>query len=366
MRILVVNRGSSSLKHATFEVGPSGARREGGGVLERVGAGADLGARLCDAVGALDAFDAVAHRVVHGGAELVAPTRATEAVMARLRALVDLDPTHLPLEIALVDAVAARAPSVAQTLSFDTAFHAAMPRVATLLPIPRELEARGVRRYGFHGISYRYLLEELARVAGDDAARGRVVLAHLGSGASLAAVRDGRPVDTTMGFTPNSGIPMGTRSGDLEPGVVAYLARSGLSTDAIEAMLNERSGLAGLSGGAADVRDLLAREDADAAARDALDVFCLAVRKAIGALAASLEGLDTLVFSAGIGERSPAVRARVAAGLGHLGVGLDAAENARSSAVISPRAAPVTVRVIATDEEIVLARDAAHVLRNSP
>jgi acetate kinase len=356
MRVLVLNRGSSSLKYALFE----GDRRASAGTIERLAreAGGEALDAVVERIGGLDGVGAVGHRLVHGGASFQRSTRVDARVLAELRRLVALDPTHLPGELALVDAVAARAPNLAQVACFDTAFHAAMPRVSQLLAIPRAFEARGVRRYGFHGLSFTFLLGELARVAGDDAARGRVILAHLGSGASLAAVRDGRPIDTTMSFTPNSGIPMGTRSGDLDPGVVAFLARSeNLSSDEVDAMLSERSGLFGLSDGRADVRDLLAREESDAAAGDALAVFCHAVKKAIGALAATLDGLDTLVFSAGIGERSPAIRARVSGGLGHLGVRLDADRNEKNAAVISAEGSASTVRVIPTDEEAVIARE---------
>ncbi len=356
MRVLVLNRGSSSLKYALFD----GERRAEAGTIERLAreAGAEALTGVVERIGGLEGIAAVGHRIVHGGTSFQHSTRVDGRVLGELGRLVDLDPTHLPGELALVDAVAARAPAMVQVACFDTAFHASMPRVAQLLAVPRALEARGVRRYGFHGLSYAFLLGELARVAGEDVARGRVVIAHLGSGASLAAIKDGRPVDTTMSFTPNSGVPMGTRSGDLDPGVVAWLARAEkLSIEEVDALLSERSGLFGLSDGHADVRDLLAREANDAAARDALAVFCYAVKKAIGALAATLDGLDTLVFSAGIGERSPAIRARVCAGLTHLGVRLDAERNETNAAVISSEGCSCTVRVIPTDEELVIARE---------
>jgi acetate kinase len=237
-----------------------------------------------------------------------------------------------------------------------------MPRVARLLAIPRSHEDAGVRRYGFHGLSYEFLLGELARVAGNEA-RGRVVLAHLGNGASLAAVRDGRCMDTTMGFTPTSGIPMGTRSGDLDPGVLLYLMRSeGLTVDAADELVNRRSGLLGVSGVSSDMRDLLACRDTNPHAAVAVELFCYQTRKAIGALAAVLGGLDALVFAGGIGESAAPVRSEVCAGLAYLGVELDAARNEASADVVSGTASRVTVRVIRTDEEIVIARSVQRVL----
>jgi acetate kinase len=238
-----------------------------------------------------------------------------------------------------------------------------MPRVARLVPIAREYRDRGIERYGFHGLSCTYLVEELARVAGESAAKGRVVLAHLGSGSSLTALRDGRSVDTTMGFTPTSGVPMGTRSGDLDPGVLLYLLREGgLTADGLDDLVNRKSGLLGVSGSSADVRRLLATEASDARAAEAIEVFCYRVRQAIGALAATLGGLETLVFAGGIGENSAPIRARIAADLAHLGVRLDGERNGRSEGVVSADVSPCTVRVIRTDEESIIARDTMTVL----
>jgi acetate kinase len=367
--ILTLNAGSSSLKYALFAHGvrPTQIVR---GTVERVGPDASAAARALEAVlaklevnGGLASVGAVGHRVVHGGATFEAPTRIDARALAELRALAPIDPNHLPAEIAVVEAVHQRAPELPQVACFDTAFHAHMPRTSKLLPLPRRYEARGIRRYGFHGLSYTWLLEELARVAGESAARGRVILAHLGNGSSLAAVRDGVSVDTTMAFTPNAGVPMGTRTGDLDPGLIVHLLRTeGLTADALDVMLWKESGLLGVSGTSADMRDLLSREASDVAAADAVALFVHCVRKAVGALATTIGGLDTLVFSAGIGEHAAPVRARICAGLAHLGIALDEARNAEHAPVVSTDASACTVRVIPTDEEAVIARETLRVL----
>ncbi|MEO8071485.1 MAG: acetate/propionate family kinase, partial [Acidobacteriota bacterium] len=272
-------------------------------------------------------------------------------------------PDHLPMEVALIDLLRRRHPGIPQVACFDTAFHRDMPRVAQVLPIPRRYQAKGVQRYGFHGLSFAYLMEELARTAGEQAARGRVILAHLGNGASLAAVRDGKSIDTTMGFTPAAGLVMGTRSGDLDPGLVSFLARTEAMTPAqFDDLVNHQSGLVGVSETSSDMRDLIAHEAADPRAAEAVTLFCYQAKKWIGALAAALGGLDTLVFSAGIGERSGAVRARICEGLGFLGVELDLAHNAKDSAVISTWRSRATVRVLPTDEELMIARSVTRVL----
>jgi acetate kinase len=288
----------------------------------------------------------------------------TPEIVGELRRIQDLDPDHLPAEIAVIEAMSRKAPGLPQVASFDTAFHRTIPRVARLLPVPLRYEARGVRKYGFHGLSYEYLTEELERVAGSSAARGRVVFAHLGAGASLAAVRDGRCIDTTMAFTPNSGVPMATRSGEMDPGVLVYLMRSeGIGADALDDLLSHRSGLLGLSETTADMRDLQAREATDPRAADAIAVFCYQVKKTIGALAAALGGLDTLVFAGGIGENSVLVRERVTDGLEHLGFELDRERNRAGASVISSGASRGTVRVLRTDEESVLVRHTLRVIK---
>jgi acetate kinase len=267
------------------------------------------------------------------------------------------DPEHLPEELLLVNALHHGLPDVEQVACFDTAFHHNMPRVAQIFPIPRRYEAQGVRRYGFHGLSYAYLLEELARLAGDEAARRRVILAHLGNGASLAAVQGGQSIDTTMAFTPTAGIPMSTRSGDLDPGLVSYWARKEkMSVKGFNELVNFQSGLLGVSETTSDMRDLLEREQEDPRAAEAVALFCYAVKKQIGAYAAALGGVETLVFAGGIGENAAPVRARICEGLGFLGIALDEARNAAHEGVISAAGGRVTVRVIHTDEEVMIAR----------
>jgi acetate kinase len=362
--ILTLNAGSSSLKLALFD-GAAPPERVFSYSVARVGQkvadhaqALDVALAQVDAHGGLEALSAVGHRVVHGGPRYAAPQLVTPGVIEELRRLAVLDPDHLPAEIAILEAMRSRAPSLPQVACFDTAFHRTMPRVARLLPIPRRYETEGLQRYGFHGLSYTYLAQELARVAGEPAARGRVVLAHLGAGASLAALRDGRCVDTTMGFTPNSGVPMGTRSGDLDPGVVLYLLRAGgLDADALDDVLSRRSGLLGVSETSADMRDLLEHRSGDPRAADAVALFCHSVRKAIGALTATIGGLQTLVFSGGIGENAAPIREEIARGLEHLGIELDDSRNAANAAVISADASVCTVRVIRTDEESIIARE---------
>ena len=313
--------------------------------------------------GALAGVAAAGHRLVHGGSRYTEPQLVNGEVLAELRRLVPLDPDHLPAEIAMIEAVRRRRPALPQVACFDTAFHAAMPPLARLIPIPRRFHASGIRRYGFHGLSYEYLLEELARVAGVEAARQRVVLAHLGAGASLAATRDGRSVDTTMGFTPTAGMPMATRSGDLDPGVVLHLLRrEGLSADQVDDLLNHRSGLLGISETSPDMRDLIAARERDPRAAEAVAFFCYQAKKWIGAYSSVLGGLDTLVFSGGIGEASAVVRAEICAGLEFLGIRLDEARNQSNADMISAQKSAVCVRVLKTNEELIVARATRRVL----
>jgi acetate kinase len=253
-----------------------------------------------------------------------------------------------------------RFPNAAQIVCFDTAFHCGLPPQARLLPIPRRYDKSGVQRYGFHGLSYAFLLKELERLAGRKEADGRVILAHLGNGASMAAVRRGRSIDTTMSFTPAAGLVMSTRSGDLDPGLVAYFSRNeGMSVEQFHEMVNFKSGLLGVSETSSDVRDLLAREGADSRAAEAITLFCYQAKKSIGALAAAMGGLDTLVFSGGIGEKAPIVRARICEGLQFLGIQVESARNDSSASIISTPESTVAVRVIRTDEEAEIA-DAVH------
>jgi acetate kinase len=310
-----------------------------------------------------DGLAAVGHRVVHGGPKYSEPQRITAEMVEELHRLTPFDPEHLPEEILLTGAFHRRFPDLPQVACFDTAFHHDLPRVARLLPIPRRYEAQGVRRYGFHGLSYEFLMGELARLDGTEAAQGRVILAHLGNGASLAAVSEGKSVDTSMGFTPAAGVPMSTRSGDLDPGLFWYLAHTeGLDAKRFNQMVNFESGLIGVSETSSDMRDLLEREMQDVRAAEAVALFCYQVRKWIGAFAAALGGVDTLVFAGGIGENAPAVRARICEGLGFLGIELDQKRNAANEGEISAVAGRVTVRVIRTDEELTIARTVCRVL----
>jgi acetate kinase len=284
-------------------------------------------------------------------------------MVEELHRLGPFDPEHLPEEILLTEAFHRRFPDLLQVACFDTAFHHDLPRVAQLLPIPRRYEAQGVRRYGFHGLSYAFLMGELARLTGTKATQGRVILAHLGNGASLAAVHDGKPVDTSMSFTPTAGVPMSTRSGDLDPGLLWYLARTeGLDARRFNEMVNFQSGLLGVSETSSDMHDLLDRETQDVRAAEAVALFCYQVKKWIGAFAAALGGLDTLVFAGGIGENAPAIRARICDGLGFLGIELNESSNAETAGVISAETSRVTVRVIRTDEEWMIAKTVCRVL----
>ena len=366
-RVLAVNGGSSSIKFAIFGTGKQ-LERVAHGAVERVedDSAADALWSALEREPEFAGVEAIGHRVVHGMRH-VEPERVSGELLRDLRGISSIVPDHLPREISLIELFCERRPAVPQVVCFDTAFHRAMPRVAKLLAIPRRLEAMGVQRYGFHGLSYAYLMEELARVAGSSAARGRVILAHLGSGASLAAVRDGKSVDTSMGFTPASGLVMATRTGDLDPGLVSFLSRTEQTTpEQFDAMVNHESGLLGVSETSCDMRDLLARETGDVRAAEAVALFCYQARKWIGAFAAALEGLDTIVFAGGIGENAAAVRARICDGLRFLGVELDTALNERGAPLISAGASRVAVRVIRTDEEVMIARSVVALLGARP
>jgi len=385
--ILTINGGSSSIKFALFETTGSLKRILAGGI-ERIGlpdatwhakgvSQADNFSRPVTApdhtaaVGILmdwieersDALAAVGHRVVHGGPKYSEPQRITAPMVEELHSLDPFDPEHLPEEILLTEAFHHRFPDLPQVACFDTAFHHDLPQVARLLPIPRRYEAKGVRRYGFHGLSYAFLMGELARLGGDEAARGRVILAHLGNGASLVAVRNGKPVDTSMSFTPAAGVPMSTRSGDLDPGLLWYLARTEkMSAKQFNEMINFQSGLLGVSETSSDMHDLLACEAQDVRAAEAVALFCYQVKKCIGGYAAALGGLDTLVFAGGIGENAATVRARICDGLGFLGIDLDQERNAKHEPWISSGTGRVKVRVIRTDEELMIAKSVMQVL----
>jgi len=297
---------------------------------------------------------AAGHRVVHGGTTHRAPVRVSAAVVGELHRLEPLDPIHMPAAIALIHEMERRYPDAPQVACFDTAFHQSMPAVAQRYPLPRPAWEAGIRRYGFHGLSCESIMTML-QATDPGAAQGRVLIAHLGNGASITAVRDGRSVDTTMGFSPVGGLMMGTRSGDLDPSVVTFLARTGgCDADALERVISRESGLLGISRISSDMRDLLGRSDS-ADARDAVDLFCYTARKHLGALAAALGGMDTIVFTGGIGEHAAPVRAGICNGLDFLGVRLDADANSAGRAVISAAGSAVTVRVMQTDEDLMIA-----------
>jgi acetate kinase len=398
VQILALNTGSSSLKFALFDALPSDGppygdsrrcRRLRHGAIEGIGRerstihlgddGGDarsLEAEIPDRDAALrwlvteldrdgvwSGVAAVGHRFVHGGLDYREPVLVTPHVRDALERLVPLAPSHLPGEIAALDAIARASPSLPQVACFDTAFHAALPLEARLYGIPRELAEDGVVRYGFHGLSYEYVTTEL-RDHGQLGAR--TVVAHLGNGASMAAIANGRSIDTSMGFTPIGGFVMSTRSGDIDPGILLYLLQErSMSVGEVEATVRSTGGLLGLSGTVSDMRDLLARCASDQRAAAAVAVFCYQIRKFLGAYVAALCGLDTLVFTGGIGENSPEIRARICHSLECFGIQLDTDANAAGSRIISRAGSSVTVHVIHTDEESMIARHTARVVRQS-
>jgi acetate kinase len=386
--ILTINGGSSSIKFAFYQVGEP-LKRELYGKVDRIGLdGANLmfhdpgdkkpesrGVDAADHKSAVkflidwlegqkgfDSVRAVGHRVVHG-MQHTAPELVTPKLLDELRRLSPIDPDHLPREIELIEAFRRRHLKLRQVACFDTAFHTTMPCVAKMLPIPRRYEAKGIQRYGFHGLSYAYLMQELVRLGDPAAKKGRVILAHLGNGASMAAVRDSKSIDTSMAFTPTAGLVMSTRSGDLDPGLVSYLARiEKMTAPQFNRMVNNESGLLGISEVSSDMKDLLDHEENDFRAAEAVALFCYQAKKWIGSFAAALGGLDTLVFAGGIGESAPLIRARICEGLDFLGIELDQSRNAKTAAVISRSSSRVTVRVIHTNEELMIARSALDTL----
>lgn len=388
-RILTINGGSSSIKFALFDVGES-LQRIIEGEIERIGLpdatlhvkGLNLPDNFSRLVTAPDhktgvailmdwikkwigrsALTAVGHRVVHGGPKYSKPQRITAEMIEDLHTFSSFDPEHMPEEILLIETFHHRFPDLPQVACFDTAFHHDLPRVAKILPIPRRYEAQGVRRYGFHGLSYEFLMGELTRLVGKDASQGRVILAHLGSGASLAAVCNGKSVDTSMSFTPTAGVPMSTRSGDLDPGLILYLSRTeGLEAKRFNEMVNFQSGLLGVSETSSDMQDLLKNETKDVRASEAVALFCYQVKKWIGAFAAALGGLDILAFSGGIGENAPIVRSRICDGLEFLGIAIEEMQNEANAGLISIASGRVAVYVIRTDEEWMIAKTLCRVL----
>jgi acetate kinase len=312
-----------------------------------------------------DAVQAIGHRVVHGGSRFTESQLVTRALLDELHRLGPFVPDHLPSGTMLIEAIHNEYSNVPQFACFDTAFHRTMPRVAKLLPIPRRFEAKGIQRYGFHGLSYSFIMQELSRLA-PESVNGRLILAHLGNGASMAAVKNGRCIDTSMSFTPTGGFLMSTRSGDLDPGLLTYLFRvEGMTGEQIHLMTNKESGLLGISETSPDMRDLLGAASTDVRAVEAVSLFCYQAKKWLGSFAAALGGLDTLVFAGGIGENAADVRTRICSGLDFLGLQLDASRNQSGAPIISPDHAKVTVRIIRTDEERFIADSVLKLLASS-
>ena len=362
LEVVALNCGSSSVKGARYRVDKAGEHRLADTAAENISSVDRIGeaaARIYVGLAAGAPPDAVGHRFVHGGPTLRASTIVDDGVLAELRDAVPFAPLHLPGSLAAVEAIRAREPRLPQVVCFDTTFHVSLPESQWRLPLPRALADEGIRRYGFHGLSYEYVVQAIGA-----STLGRGVIAHLGNGASLCAVSDGRSVATSMGFTPTGGIPMGTRAGDLDPGVLIHLVREGgYDVGRLERLVDLEAGLLAL-GGTSDMRELLDRRDrGDRNAAFAVDVFCERVAMTVGAYATCLGSLDTIVFTAGIGERSPAVRAEVCGRLAHLGVRIDDDRNEQSAGVISDRGSVVTVRVVPTDEDAMIARHTYALMR---
>ncbi|HEY7355794.1 MAG TPA: acetate/propionate family kinase [Ktedonobacterales bacterium] len=385
---MTINTGSSSLKAALYDLGDE-ERLSIQALVERIGlSGGHLrisdagGATLLDeqhdlpdhaaALRALFAWlqaqqrasglDAIGHRVVHGGSQYSAPHLIDAALLQTVRDLMPVDPEHLPQAVSAIEAAQQAYPDLPQVACFDTAFHRSMPRVAQIYALPRRLADAGLLRYGFHGLSYEYIMDAL-RAADPAAAAGRVIIAHLGNGASMAAVQGGKSVETTMGFSPTGGLVMGTRSGDLDPGALLYLLQAqGMNAATLNRLVNHQAGLLGVSGTSADMRDLLKREASDPAAAEAIALFCYQARKFVGALAAALGGVETLIFTGGMGEHAAPIRSRICAGLEFLGIVLNPERNAAHAPVISADGGHVMVRVMPTNEDLMIARHVYHLL----
>jgi acetate kinase len=374
--ILSLNGGSSSLKFAVYRLSDAAEERILSGAVEAIGeaagrawlrAGAET---LSEKNGTfadhrvaiktmfaalqkqgIEKLAAAGHRIVHGGQKFTAPQLIDKKLTAGLKELIPFAPLHLPSQVAMIEAVAAHFPDLPQVACFDTAFHSRMPEVAQRFALPRELWQQGIKRYGFHGLSYEYIVGKLGPQLGR-----RAIIAHLGNGASMVALRDCIPMDTSMGLTPAGGFMMGTRSGDLDPGVLIHLMKAGYTAEQLETLVDRQAGLLGVSGQTSDMKVLLQKSQADPAAMLAVQMFTYQARKFIGAFAAVLNGLDTLVFTGGIGERAALVRANICSGLEYLGVALDTSANGRNAEVISLPACRCTVRVIQTDEDLMIAR----------
>jgi acetate kinase len=308
---------------------------------------------------------AIGHRIVHG-MQHTQPQEITRELLGYLKKISPYDPEHLPEEIKMIELFSKRHPDIKQVACFDTAFHANMPTVAKRLSIPRRLQEKGLQRYGFHGLSYTYLIQELENLAGEEAANGKIILAHLGNGVSLTAVSKGQSIDTSMGFTPASGVMMGTRSGDLDPGIAWYMMQfEKLSPKQFSHLINHESGLLGVSETSSDMRELINSAKSDQRAEEAIALFCYQIKKTIGSFAAVLGGIDTLVFSGGIGENIPQVRSRICKDLGFLGIELDYKQNQNNDPIISTTSGKVKVRVIATNEELMITRLVSQVINHA-
>jgi len=389
--ILVINCGSSSVKFAVFtsersplrfwsgsidRIGVANTRfhivdNQGQTVIDQADPIADHETALAQVLDTIDrrasqlALAAVGHRIVHGGADCDCPVIVTSAVEARLQQLVPLAPLHQPHNLAGIAAVRKTRPSLSQIACFDTAFHHDLPRLATLTALPRAFYGEGVRRFGFHGLSYEYIVDALRR-SGVDVDHERIVIAHLGNGASMCAVSGGRSVETTMGFSTLAGLPMGTRCGDLDPGIVLYLLKAkGMTVERVEHLLYEESGLLGVSGVTSNMQDLLSRPDTQTAI-EAVEVFCYQARRHLAALTATLGGLDRVVFTGGIGANAPIVRAKICAGLEYLDLKLDEARNASNDPIVSAHSSRVAVQALPTDEELTIARHVREMLTAQP
>jgi acetate kinase len=390
-RILTINSGSSSIKFSVYQMGQSESLILSG-IIQRIGLKPTV-FKIKDAPGEtnvednrnlrdhdaafkalfkwlsknspVEKIDAVGHRIVHGGIEYSSPRDITPELMETLNELVPLAPDHLPNEIAGIMAINKSYPGLTQVACFDTAFHRQLPVRAKMYPLPRRLFQEGIMRYGFHGLSYEYIMQELMTVAGEKVARGRIIIAHLGSGASMVAVKDGKSMDTTMGFTPTGGLMMGTRSGDLDPGILIYLlAEKGLSPSSLNEILNVYSGLLGVSGRGSDMKFLLDNETKSSDIAEAIYLFCYQAKKFLGALCTALGGLDTLIFTGGIGENSPVIRKRICDDMTFLNIYLDPIKNEANRSIISSDGVPTTIRVMKTNEELMIARHTNNILVN--
>jgi len=386
--ILTINSGSSSIKFALYEMGKS-ERQIATGTIEGIGekggvfrvntegrlkevpctfphhrSGLDAFFRWLKDTGYDNNLYAVGHRVVHGGLNYRSPHIITPQVLDDLKRLAPFVPEHLPHEIEAIEAVADLYPSLRQVACFDTAFFSDMPDIARLYALPRNLFNEGVVRYGFHGLSYEYIMQEIKRLTGEDKAKGRIIMAHLGHGASMTAVNEGRVVDTTMGFSPSGGLVMSTRSGDLDPGVILYIIKQkGAGYDELNDIVNRRGGVLGVSGISDSIKELLAIEEREPRAGEAIDLFCYQAKKFIGALSAVMGGVDILVFTGGIGENSPEIRWRICKGLEFLGVSIHPEHNKNNAPLISRDNSRVMVRVIKTNEELMIARHTCELLK---